>query len=459
MADGAPPARQRPGTGALIVGVSAAIALAGLAASDRADVAWAAAAGAAVLAIAVVVARWTAGHVALRRSSVESAASPFAAVVEAHPDPLTVVAESRGAAARVVYANTAAREILRLRQGAPLVSAVRHPRVLEALEETLTRGVPCEAVYESPGAQERVWRVLTSLLPTDDDSPQALMVFRDETDALVRERAGADFLANASHELRTPLASLTGFVETLRGHARDDPEARDRFLAIMADQADRMSRLVEDLLSLSRIELNEHVPPQGSVDLSLAATDVVDALALVARDRRVRLDLQALARGEAVVEGERDQIVQVLQNLIDNAMKFSSADGVVEIEVLSPVSADEALGAARPGAARITLLTPGRDEARAFAAVRVRDHGPGLAREHLPRLTERFYRVENRKGGDKPGTGLGLAIVKHIVNRHRGGLAVESLSGAGSVFTACFPLRAARPRTLAEAGDRHGTVA
>ncbi len=209
----------------------------------------------------------------------------------------------------------------------------------------------------------------------------------------------------------------------------------------MADQADRMARLVEDLLSLSRIELNEHVPPQGSVDVSLAASDVVDALSVTSAEREVRLQLTPLARGAAVVEGDRDQIVQVFQNLIDNAVKYSAAGGVVEIEVLAPLSLDNALAPERPGAARAVLLAPVRGEGRRYACVRIRDHGPGLAREHLPRLTERFSRVEARNGPERPGTGLGLAIVKHVINRHRGALTVESLAGAGTVFTACLPLR------------------
>ncbi len=429
------------------LGVTAAAACVLLATVGAAEPAPAAAVAVGLLVLSAVLALRLRGFEASDRPAGPPVASPLLGAVDAHPDPLaTVAGGERGSPARVVYANAAAREVLRLREGASLLSAIRHPRVLEALEETLARGVPAQAVWAAPGPQERIWRVLTSLLPDGAaGAPQALMVFRDETDAFARERAGADFLANASHELRTPLASLAGFVETLRGHARDDPEARERFLAIMADQADRMSRLVEDLLSLSRIELNEHVPPQGSVDLSLAVGDVVDALSLAARDRRVRLQPHALARGRAVLEGDRDQIVQVLQNLIDNALKYSPPDGAVTIEVEAPASLDEGLGWSRAGAARISLLTPARIEGRAYAVVRVRDQGAGMAREHLPRLTERFYRAPSSTEGPKPGTGLGLAIVKHIVNRHRGGLAVESLAGAGSTFSVCLPLRPEAP--------------
>jgi two-component system phosphate regulon sensor histidine kinase PhoR len=270
--------------------------------------------------------------------------------------------------------------------------------------------------------------------------------FRDETDSLRAERSRVDFLANASHELRTPLASLSGFIETLRGHAKDDPEARDQFLRIMTVQAERMSRLIDDLMSLSRIELNEHIPPSGSCDLALAVMDVVDALRLMTAAKGVSLDLKLPERGAAEVAGDRHQIVQVAQNLLDNALKYSSAGGSVRVEVITGLTAAAALAAssaaftASAGASRLSLLTPdrSRDEAR-YVILRITDSGPGMSREHLPRLAERFYRVEGQKSGERLGTGLGLAIVKHVMNRHRGGLIVESAPGVGSAFTAYFP--------------------
>ena len=247
-----------------------------------------------------------------------------------------------------------------------------------------------------------------------------------------------DFLANASHELRTPLASLSGFIETLKGHAREDVVARDRFLDIMSAQADRMGRLVADLLSLSRIELNEHIPPSGRVDLDRAASDVVDAISVLTREKEIAI---ALDQGEAraSISGDRDEILQVVQNLLDNAVKYSSRNGTVEISVRSDLSFDEAWASRMPGATRLPLVTPDRTAGVSYAAVTVRDHGPGMAREHLPRLTERFYRVEGQKSGERQGTGLGLAIVKHIINRHQGGLVVESVPGMGAAFTAWFP--------------------
>ncbi|HEX5379811.1 MAG TPA: ATP-binding protein, partial [Phenylobacterium sp.] len=217
--------------------------------------------------------------------------------------------------------------------------------------------------------------------------------------------------------------------------------AREKFLAIMQAQADRMSRLIDDLLSLSRIELNEHIAPAGDVDLALAVIDVVDALGPLARDRGVRLETDLPDPGQAVGVGDRDQIVQVIQNLVDNALKYSPREGAVRISVKTGQTAEAATAAQSSSSSRMSLLTPDRGN-EAYVVLRVSDTGPGLAREHLPRLTERFYRVEGQKSGDRSGTGLGLAIVKHIMNRHRGGMAVESVEGEGATFTVYLPMAA-----------------
>ena len=368
----------------------------------------------------------------------------FGVIVESLPDPVLVVSARDAldlADRRVVYANPAARDLLRIQgEGAPLVSAIRHPRVLEAVDESLFGGLKGEAAYETGGAQDRFWRVLTRpLAPSEDGAQLALLVIRDETDSRRNERMRADFLANASHELRTPLASLTGFIETLRGHAKDDVVARERFLGVMAAQAGRMARLIDDLLSLSRIELNEHIAPDGRVDLSLAVTDVLDALAPLAAESGVTLQTRIAPRGTAVINGDRDQLLQVLQNLIDNALKYSPRGGAVEIDVLADLPAESVLPPPRPGGARLSLLTPDMVGGERFDVFRVADHGPGIAREYLPRLSERFYRVEGQKSGAKLGTGLGLAIVKHIINRHRGGLSIESAEGQGTTMTVYLP--------------------
>jgi two-component system phosphate regulon sensor histidine kinase PhoR len=364
--------------------------------------------------------------------------------VENLPDPVMVIAAREAenlADRRVIYANAAAREQLRIfGEGAPLVSSIRHPRVLEAADESLFGNINGEAAYETGGAQDRFWRVRTRPLdPAADGARLALMVIRDETDARRNERMRADFLANASHELRTPLASLTGFIETLRGHAKDDQVARERFLGVMAAQASRMARLIDDLMSLSRIELNEHIAPDGRVDIVVAVLDVIDALSPLAAERGVVLRTRLAPRGAAMVIGDRDQILQVAQNLIDNAVKYSPNNGVVEIEVAEAMSADAAIAPTRSGGGRLSLLSPDLIGGERFVVLRVADAGPGIAREYLPRLSERFYRVEGQKSGERLGTGLGLAIVKHIINRHRGGLAIESAEGQGTTFTAYLP--------------------
>jgi two-component system phosphate regulon sensor histidine kinase PhoR len=220
----------------------------------------------------------------------------------------------------------------------------------------------------------------------------------------------ADFVANASHELRTPLAALSGFIETLQGSARDDTKARERFLAIMREQARRMARLIDDLLSLSRIELNAHRRPDAPVDLIPIVRQVVDGLQTLARDRGVAIEVEA--DDALMVLGDRDELVRLFENLVENALKYGAPGKRVDIKLTRGATAD------------------GQDE----AVVSIRDYGPGIAPEHLPRLTERFYRVDVRESRAQGGTGLGLALVKHILNRHRGRLSIESAPGAGATF-------------------------
>ena len=404
-----------------------------------------------ILALMVGLAAGGAAGFALRRRPAARAAvkapdsvaePPYAALAEALPNPMLVIQGSEPddlLNRRYIFTNQAARDLLRLdRETGVLVQAIRDPEVLEIADEALFGGVAAECLYEIPGAQPRTLRAQARpLAPTAGGVSQALIVFHDETDLRQSERTRADFLANASHELRTPLASLLGFIETLRGHAREDVDARDRFLGIMQAQAERMSRLIADLMSLSRIELNEHVAPADRVDLALAVRDAVDAAAPAAQTLGVKIDAP-LAPGEAMVIGDRDQLVQVAQNLIDNALKYSNRGGVVRVDIRSGLTGLQAGAGERPDAARLSVLTPDRLEG-SYAALSISDDGKGMAREHLPRLTERFYRVEGQKSGERLGTGLGLAIVKHIVNRHRGGVVVESAEGAGTCFTVYLP--------------------
>jgi len=254
------------------------------------------------------------------------------------------------------------------------------------------------------------------------------------------ERMRSDFVANASHELRTPLAALSGFIETLAGPARDDPEARARFLETMAAEAQRMTRLVNDLLSLSRIESIEHQPPNDSVDLLDCLDTVAGTLRPYAQRRAVDLEVRRPER-LAPILADRDQLIQLLTNLIDNAIKYGGEGTPVVI-------ACERLAAAPHGAGPLS--------GRATVRVVVEDDGPGIAREHLPRVTERFFRVDPARSRQLGGTGLGLAIVKHIVRRHRGHLAIESELGRGTRVTVYLPAaeREPAPRTATPGGAR-----
>jgi two-component system, OmpR family, phosphate regulon sensor histidine kinase PhoR len=335
------------------------------------------------------------------------------AVLAALPDPMILLDERR----RVVRTNEAASGMFGSELiGRDLASALRHPAVLAAADAVL-RGEGERVVEFTLGLP--VERQLSArVAPLGPLAAGAvIMTLHDLTAAKRSEQMRADFVANASHELRTPLATLLGFIETLRGPARDDREARDRFLAIMHEQASRMARLIEDLLSLSRIEMNEHVLPTGRASLHHVLGSVTATLELRAKARDMRIVL-ALAEALPDAVGEADELAQVFQNLIDNAIKYGHEGSVIEVSARVE----------RPGVER-----PGVDPS--FIAVAVRDHGEGIRREHLPRLTERFYRVDTARSRAMGGTGLGLAIVKHIVNRHRGRLDIASELGEGSVFT------------------------
>ncbi|MGA8383249.1 MAG: ATP-binding protein [Stellaceae bacterium] len=370
------------------------------------------------------------------RGQVENAQARLAAadaIIAAVPDPLILLDERR----RIVRANAAAGEfvgaLLPLRD---LAAALRNPAVLAAADAVL-RGEAARVVeFALSIPVERQLRArFARIARASPEGAVAVLTLHDITELKRAEQMRADFIANASHELRTPLATLSGFIETLRGPARDDPEAGERFLAIMSGQAARMTRLVEDLLSLSRIELNEHVPPQGRVALAPVLDHLAQALELRAAERGMRIRLH-LPFDLPEVQGDRDELTQLFQNLLDNAIKYGRAGSEIAVDAL-------------------TLMRPpanGGRAASAVVAVAVRDRGEGIAREHLPRLTERFYRVDTARSREMGGTGLGLAIVKHIVNRHRGLLEIDSTPGEGSVFTVL--LRQAPGAAPEESSDR-----
>jgi two-component system phosphate regulon sensor histidine kinase PhoR len=338
-------------------------------------------------------------------------------VIAALPDPLLLLDERR----RIVRANAAATALVGQAAALPrdLASALRNPALLAAADAVIGGAAARVIEFALPVPADRQLRArLARIDRPAPDGAVAVLTLHDVTELKRAEQMRADFIANASHELRTPLATLTGFIETLRGPARDDAEAGERFLAIMQAQAARMTRLVEDLLSLSRIELNEHVPPQDRVAVPGVLQQLADALELRAAERGMSIVL-ALPPSLPDVQGDRDELSQLFQNLLDNAIKYGRAG--TEITVAAETVERPAMG---DGAGSSALVS-----------VAVKDRGEGIRREHLPRLTERFYRIDTARSREMGGTGLGLAIVKHIVARHRGFLEIDSALGEGSVFT------------------------
>ncbi|HEY1961282.1 MAG TPA: ATP-binding protein [Rhizomicrobium sp.] len=345
-------------------------------------------------------------------------------VLETIVDPLMLI-DTGG---RVVFANTAMQALAGTDAESKNVAAViRTPVILEALESTQRTGEPSSVEYAERVPVERHYE--GHLVHTARPPRVTVLLLHDLTALKRAEQARADFIANASHELRTPLASLTGFIETLLGHARDDEVAREQFLEIMHVEAQRMRRLIDDLLSLTRIELNEHVPPAGEVQLGDIVRDAVATLAPIAQTERVSL-VPEIPPNLPTVQGERDDLVQVFLNLIHNGIKYGRPGGHVWIALSAPAG-ESAYG--RGGREMVSAV--------------IRDDGDGIPREAIPRLTERFYRVDIKRSRERGGTGLGLAIVKHIVNRHQGRLLIESRLGEGSTFTVLLPVASAIEET------------
>jgi two-component system phosphate regulon sensor histidine kinase PhoR len=329
------------------------------------------------------------------------------ALIERLPDPVIVFGEDRS----VKRLNPAAQTTL----GPGMPSLLRHPSFRAALERAQAERRDQFADLNLPVPIARELHASVLALPQEGGPGQLLAVLSDRTRERAVERMRADFVANASHELRTPLATLIGFIDTLRGPAADDKAAQIRFLGIMAEQAQRMNRLIDDLLSLSRIEVTEHLPPSGRVIVAGLVERVSAASAPLLLERRITLQGE-VASGLPDLRGEQDQLEQVLQNLIVNAINYGGEGGNIRI-------------AARPG------LHTGQSG----VWLSVGDDGPGISRAHIPRLTERFYRVDTHRSRAVGGTGLGLAIVKHIVNRHRGHLAIESTEGVGTTVKVWLP--------------------
>lgn len=327
------------------------------------------------------------------------------ALIDGFPLPLILT----GAGEVVASSSQSARALFPgLSAGRPVSLAIRDPDYLAALDAILRDGVPRFVILGegSPNALRALLRRLQG-----GPEPCVVTAIEDLAEQRAVERMRVDFIANASHELRTPLASLLGFIETLQGPARQDEAARERFLAIMREQAGRMARLIDDLLSLSRAELRAHQQPTSLIDLRHIVGEIVDSLGLSARERGVELRA-CTPEGPMTIRGDRDDLLRLVENLVENAVRYGREGKLVEI------------GLSRNLAGEIALS--------------VTDHGPGIAAEHIPRLTERFWRADASHSRENGGTGLGLAIVKHLVLRHRARLDIESAPGKGSTFTVAF---------------------
>ena len=396
--------------------IIAALSLLALASLHR-DAASAAAVVFAVLALTIL---WPARE-RTRRAEAEGRATDktwpdrgMKAVVEALQEPALIVDRElliryRNPVSAVAFGNMALADPLSLR--------FRSPELLASIEAAIVDAVATTAILDERRPIERNWQVEILPVPAYQGlQPKFFLVlFHDRTAERRVERMRSDFVANASHELRTPLASLSGFIETLQGPARDDTQARDRFLVIMREQATRMSRLIDDLLSLSRIEMRRHVAPQAHADLTAVINKVRSQLKPVADELGLELSIDS-GDEPVMVVGDEDELIQVFANLIENACKYGSEGGRVEVSLARASERGE----------------PVIDAA-------VRDFGPGIPAEHVPRLTERFYRVDVGNSRAKRGTGLGLSIVRNILLRHRARLIVDSVVGRGSTFTARFP--------------------
>ena len=365
---------------------------------------------------------WRLHNVAASREDVRGIASPVetaavSAIVSGMPDPAVLLDR----AGRVIHLNAAAAQLApALRKNELAQFALRSPEIITALREAIATTEARRATYLDHVPVDRWMELIITPVPVPTlfggTEKCMLMTFHDQTPLRRVEEMRADFVANASHELRTPLAALSGFIDTLQGQAKDDPKARERFLGIMHTQATRMARLIDDLLSLSRVELSAHVRPDTLVDIVPIIRQVADGLESLARERQVTIEID-LPETPVVIAGDREELLRLFENLIENALKYGASGGKVIVSLTSAMSNE------------------GVPEVR----VMVRDFGPGIAPEHLPRLTERFYRVDVGDSRAQGGTGLGLSLVKHIVNRHRGRLLIESVPKQGATFTACFP--------------------
>lgn len=356
--------------------------------------------------------------------------------IRALPFPALLIAPSQ----RIEIANEQAVQVFQLSgsEGQLLGTILRNPALLGAAQRTRDTA-SSEIVEFTLGGALETW---LAHIRSGPDAGSVFILLEDLTAVRRAEEARADFLANASHELRTPLTAIAGFIETMQGPAKDDKNSWDGFLNIMHNQAERMKRLIADLLSLSRIEFSEHTQPSTLIDLKQHTERAAMGLSPIAKEAGVYLNMK-LAPDVANVIAEADEMTQVVQNLIGNALKYSPKGGTVTVSLditASMAIAEQAIVNRIEGARSAILLRPRASAEVPAVWIRVTDHGQGVTAEHLARLGERFYRADESRGGTIEGTGLGLAIVKHIMTRHRGGLAVESLPGEETSFGVWLPL-------------------
>ena len=370
--------------------------------ADGTTLLMAALAAAALLGLAASLVLWRRLEAAPSRPPEAGVGESEADLLAAFLDPLLIVRDRK-----VAIANQAARDLLGAHiEGSDVRLAIRHPAAAQHLAGEDKGGEPVLIELVGLGELGRPWEMLVAPLP----GGSRLVRLRDQSQTRAAEQMRVDFVANASHELRTPLATLIGFIETLQDEAAVDPATRQRFVGIMAGEARRMRDLLDDLMSLSRIEADRFAAPRDTVDLRPLVEEVRDALKPFAEGRAIRFERGS---GEALVAGDRGQLAQMLNNLIVNALKYG-----------------------RPGSPiRVRLADAGPD----LVSLAVIDQGEGIAAEHIPRLTERFYRVDPGRSRQVGGTGLGLAIVKHIVLRHRGRLEIRSKPGVGTRVEIVLP--------------------
>ena len=391
-------------------------------------------------------------RVSARAMANEAGSSPHfrAALINALQEPALFITPT----SRIGIANGAARKVFRFVDEEPLLkSVIRRPELLEAVEAVQLKQEPRAfslIVLDDPDRHFSGW-----VEPVEVEDGDGLLITMHDTTEIKRVgQARADFLANAGHELRTPLTSIAGFVETMRGAAKDDTESWDGFLKIMHGETQRMSRLINDLMSLTRIEQKEHLRPNSDTDLCSVVMGVTQTLRALAEEKGVTIKLEG-DTGNVMVRGEADELSQVALNLIDNALKYSEQGQVIRVHVAGDLTRDEAItlaGRGIDGADRLTISSSAGPSAASYAALRVEDSGPGIEGKYLSRLSERFFRVDQGRGLRR-GTGLGLAIVKHVLSRHRGDFVVESLLGHGSAFGVLLPMSNASPPLATQPTD------